>query len=236
MHSTSSLWRRGSWLLSIAAAAMLVGCASGPSTYTASVQSYASMAGVPLPTTYRIELLPSQIRNQNNFAAIENAAQLALSSVGLQQAANPAQAHLVVQIDAISMVNPSAPSYDPALYGPPGMYGWGFGHPWAPGPWGAGPWGGPGPNLWAADASFPIIHRSVNVVMRNTKTQGIVYETSAQYNDMQTQDPQIWNMLFSAALNDFPNPPQGVRQVQASTAPPVAPAMAPTPAAAAGKK
>lgn len=229
MHSSSSLLRRGSTLLAIAATAALVGCASGPTTYTASVQSYASMASVQLPTTYRIELLPSQIRNQDNFAVIENAAAAALNSVGLQKAANPTQAHLVVQIDAISVVNPSAPGYDPALYGPPGMYGWGFGHPWAPGPWGAGPWGGPGPGMWAAESAFPIIHRSVNVVMRNAKTQGIVYETSAQYNDMQSQDPQIWTMLFSAALNDFPNPPQGVRQVQTTIVPPTTATNAATP-------
>ena len=222
MHPTSSLLRRGSWLLGLAATAALVGCASGPTTYTASVQSYTSMANVQLPTTYRIELLPSQIRNQDNFAVIENAASAALNSAGLQKASNPTQAHLVVQIDAISVVNPSAPGYNPALYGPPGMYGWGFGHPWAAGPWGAGPWGGPGPQMWTEESAFPIIHRSVNIVMRNAKTQGIVYETSAQYNDMQSQDPQIWSMLFSAALNDFPNPPQGVRQVQTVIAPPAA--------------
>ena len=133
MPSTSSLLRRSSWLLSIAATAALVGCASGPTTYTASVQSYASMAGVQLPTTYRIELLPSQIQHQQNFSLIANAAQQALNSVGLQQAANPTQAHLVAQIDAISVVNQRSPGYDPALYGPPGVYGWGYGQPWAPG-------------------------------------------------------------------------------------------------------
>ena len=69
-------------------------------------------------------------------------------------------------------------------------------------------------------------HRSVNLVMRDAKTQRIVYETSAQYNDMQGNDPQIWGILFSSALNDFPNPPQGVRQVQTTIAPatPTAPA------------
>lgn len=218
MRPTSSFLRRGSWILSLAATAALVGCASGPATYQASVQSYASMAGIQLPTTYRIELLPSQIQHQQNFSVIANAAQQALQRVGLQPAANPAHAHLVVQIDAISVANRSAPSYNAA----PGVYGWGFGRPWAQGPWGPGPWMGPGPDPllgWAMDPTFPVTHRSVNVVMRNAKTQGIVYETSAQYNDMQMQDPQIWNMLFNAALNDFPNPPQGVRQVQATVAP-----------------
>lgn len=222
MHTSSALLRRGCYLLGIAATAALVGCASGPTTYTASVQSYSSMANVQLPTTYRIQLLPSQISNQDSFAVIENAASNALNNVGLQKAADPTQAHLVVQIDAISVVDPSAPGYNPALYGPPGMYGWGFGHPWAPGPWGAGPWGGPGPYMWTPAVSFPIIHRSVNLVMRNAKTQGIVYETSAQYNDMQSNDPQIWGILFASALNGFPNPPQGVRQVQTVIQPPAA--------------
>lgn len=232
MHPTSSLLRRGGWLVSVAAVAALAGCASGPSTYTASVQSYASMAGVPLPTTYRLELLPSQIQHQQNFAVIANAAQQALDSVGLQKAANPTQAHLVAQIDAISVVNPSTSSYDPALYGPPGVYGWGYGQPWAPGPWGSGPWGGWGMDSgWGMTASFPVYHRSVNIVLRNAKTQSIVYETSAQYNDMQTRDPQIWRVLFGAALNDFPNPPQGVRQVDTTLLPAASAPTAPAPAA-----
>lgn len=65
MRTTSSL------LLSLAAAALLAGCASGPTTYTTSVQSYSGMAGVQLPTTYRIELLPSQVQNQQSFGVIE---------------------------------------------------------------------------------------------------------------------------------------------------------------------
>ena len=103
MRTTSSL------LLSLAAAALLAGCASGPTTYTTSVQSYSGMAGVQLPTTYRIELLPSQVQNQQSFGVIEASAQQALDQVGLRPAADPTQAHLVVQIDAISVANTTTP-------------------------------------------------------------------------------------------------------------------------------
>ena len=220
MRTTSSL------LLSLAAAALLAGCASGPTTYTTSVQSYSGMAGVQLPTTYRSELLPSQVQNQQSFGVIEASAQQALDQVGLRPAADPTQAHLVVQIDAISVANTTTPYNDSAFYAPPGVYGWGYGRPWTPGPWGPGPFG-PGPAMaWATDFPSTVYHRSVNLVMRDAKTQRIVYETSAQYNDMQGNDPQIWGILFSSALNDFPNPPQGVRQVQTTIAPatPTAPA------------
>lgn len=221
MCPKSSLLRRSSLLLGMAATAVLVGCASGPSTYTTSVQSYSGMTGIQLPTTYRIELLPSQIQHQQDFGVIENAAQQALNKVGLQAAANPTEAHLVVQIDAINVADRSAPpAYDAAYYGGPGVYGWGFGRPWTPGPWGPGPFG-PGPAMgWAMDFPTTVFHRSVNLVMRDAKTQRIVYETSAQYNDTQSNDPQIWGILFNSALNDFPNPPQGVRQVQITVTPP----------------
>lgn len=234
MQSIPSFLRRCCSWSALAATAFLVGCASGPVTYTTSVQSYSSMAGITLPNTYRLELLPSQIQNQQNFAVVEIQAQKALSNVGLQPAADPAQAPLVVQIDAISAASPSGPAYAP-YYGPASVYGWGFGRPWTPGPWGPGPWGhGPwgGPAVgWAFDAPPTIYHRSVNLVIRDAKNQRIVYETSAQYNDLRANDSMIWGLLFNAALNDFPNPPQGVRQVQTTVTPiPATPASHPAPA------
>ena len=234
MRQKHSLLRRFCVFLGIATTAALVGCASGPVTYTTTVQSYSSMSGIALPTTYRIELLPSQVQNQQSFAAIEIAAQQALAKVGLQAATDPAQAPLVVQIDAISAASPGLPSYGP-YYPGPGMYGWGMGRPWMYGPWAPRPWG-PGPAVgWVYDAPSTIYHRSVNLVIRDARNQRIVYETSAQYNDLRASDRIVWGILFNSALNDFPNPPQGVRQVQTTVAP-VTTTPTPTPAPAPQKK
>jgi hypothetical protein len=52
-------------------------------------------------------------------------------------------------------------------------------------------------------------YRAVSIVMRDIKTQQIVYETSAQRQDVWTDDPAIFGILFDAALTGFPKPPQG---------------------------
>ncbi|MNE83918.1 hypothetical protein D3C80_1807760 [compost metagenome] len=50
--------------------------------------------------------------------------------------------------------------------------------------------------------------------MREQRTQRIVYETSAVHEDVWTNDPAIFGVLFDSALSGFPNPPQGTRQVR----------------------
>lgn len=92
---------RSRWLVAalVGATLALGGCASGPRTITSQVQSYASMQQVRLPTTYRMEILPSQ-EQQTSFSQIEYAAQEALQRVGLKRAAQPEQARLVVQVGA----------------------------------------------------------------------------------------------------------------------------------------
>jgi hypothetical protein len=64
--------------------------------------------------------------------------------------------------------------------------------------------------------------------MRDIKTQQIVYETSAQRQDVWTDDPAIFGILFDAALTGFPKPPQGQRNVRTVIQPPGA---QPSPAA-----
>ena len=78
-------------------------------------------------------------------------------------------------------------------------------------------------------------YRAVSIVMRNTKTQAIVYETSAQRQDVWTDDPAIFGILFDAALTGFPRPPQGTRAVRTVIQPLPAPGapQAGTPATAA---
>ena len=71
--------------------------------------------------------------------------------------------------------------------------------------------------------------RAVKLVLRDAQSQRIVYETSAQYDEVRVNDDTIWQVLFDAALTGFPAPPAGPRQVTLLPAP--APAEAPAPQA-----
>lgn len=218
--------RRWAAVALVAAAAVLAGCASGPRQITSNVQSYASMAGIPLPATYRLELLPSQSQ-QSSFIKVEAAAEKALQRVGLTRDPRPDLARLVVQVGAnASQGRAYHPAYDDWFYGP--RFGFGMG------------WGGPrmGMGIHWMDTPPMVYYRGVKLVLRDQQTQKIVYETSAAYDEVWMDDNLIWNILFDAALTDFPHPPQGSRTVRTTLTPLAAPAAttsAPTPAAPAPK-
>lgn len=192
-------------LAAVAAAALaLAGCATGPREITSNVTSYSTLAQLPVPPTYRMELLPSMAQQQS-FAQIERQAEQALQRVGLTRDEAPGKAKLVVQIMA-------AASYGRAsnwpYYGGPGpMFGWGLGY-------GGGRWGGGMGMGWMMDVPPMVYYRSVKLVMRDQQTQKIVYETSAAYDEVWTDDRVIYSVLFDAALTGFPNPPQGDRAVR----------------------
>lgn len=207
--------RRWAMAALLAATAVLAGCASGPRQITSNVQSYASMAGVQLPATYRMELLPSQTQQQS-FAKVEAAAEKALQRVGLTRDPRPDLARLVVQVGATaSQGRAYHPAYDDWYYGPRFGFGMGFG----------GPRMGMGMN-WM-DAPPMVYYRGVKLVLRDQQTQKIVYETSAAYDEVWMDDNVIWNVLFDAALTDFPNPTQGSRTVRTTLTPPAPPAASP---------
>lgn len=209
-----AITRRWAVTAIVSAAAALAGCASGPRDIVANVESYSSMAGVTLPATYRMELLPSQ-NQQQNFARIEHAAQAALQRVGLTRDSHPEQARLVVQIGATaSQSRAYHPAYDDWFYGP--RFGWGMG------------FGGPrvGFGMHWMDTPPLVQYRAVKLLLRDQQTQKIVYETSAQYDEVRLNEELIWGILFDAALSDFPHPASGTRQVRTTLTP--LPDVAPT--------
>ncbi|MFD2754788.1 DUF4136 domain-containing protein [Comamonas terrae] len=211
------------WIYAIAltATALLAGC-STVREVNSTVQSYSSLGAIPAPPTYRLETLPSQ-QGQLSFPAIEAQAQQALARVGLTR--DDARASLVVQISAVARYArdyASWPYYDP-YWGP--RWGWGmsYGRGWG--------WGFGGGMFNEPPLEY---YRAVSLVMRDIKTQQIVYETSAQRQDVWTDDPAIFGILFDAALTGFPRPPQGSRNVRTVIQPvqAAAPAAAATPAPA----
>lgn len=181
---------------------VLAGCATGPREITSSVSSYSTLPQLPAPATYRMELLPSMAQQQS-FALIESQAEQSLQRVGLTRNEVPGQAKLVVQVMA-------AASYGRAsnwpYYGPGPMFGWGMGY--------GGRWGGGMGMGWMMDVPPMVYYRSVKLVMRDQQSQQIVYETSAAYDEVWTDDRVIYRVLFEAALTGFPQPPQGTRAVR----------------------
>lgn len=189
-------------------AAVLAGCAS-TRTVDSDVRSFSTLAALPSPATYRLERLPSQQAQAASFAPIEALAQQSLARVGLQR--DDANARLIAQVGASGSY--ATPAYWP--YGgpyPSWSLGLGYGGRWG---WGMGA-------NWMMDRPPTLHRREVSLVLRDAATQQIVYETSAVYEDVWTNDPAIFGILFDAALTGFPRPPAGPRQVRTTLAPPTA--------------
>ena len=206
-------------LVALTATALLAGC-STVREVNSTVQSFSALNTIPVPATYRLETLPSQ-QGQVNFAAVEAQAQHALARVGLTR--DDSRASLVVQISAMARYArdwASWPYYDP-YWGP--RWGWGMSY-------GRGFGWGFGGGMMFNEPPLEY-YRAVSIVMRDIKTQQIVYETSAQRQDVWTDDPAIFGILFDAALTGFPKPPQGPRNVRTVIQPPAAQPASGAPAA-----
>lgn len=181
--------------LALTAALLLGGCA-GTRIVEGDVQSYSRLPALPSPATYRIERLPSQ--QDPSFDPIVALAQQALGRAGLQPAsAGQGQAALIAQIGVQAGQVPRRDLYAP--------------HPWSLGWYGPG-WGTRG--LWRMGEPTPLHRRAVSVVLRDARTQDVVYETSAVHEDVWVIDPDVYGVLFDAALAGFPQPPTGPRQVR----------------------
>lgn len=197
-------------LLLLGAAALLAGC-SGMRLVDSDVTSFArwtpAAAGAP-GSTFRFERLPSQERqilapSDLSQDQLEAAAVQALSRYGLVH--KPDAALLVVQIGMTSVLQPAG-------------YGSGF-------------YGAPGVSLGTGTAgnfiglSFPVMRydpplymRELSLVLRDSRSNAVVYETRARHSSSWGDGRAIWPAMLEAALNGFPNPPQGTRRVNVEIA------------------
>jgi hypothetical protein len=167
------------------------------------VKSFSTLTTVPAPATFQLERLPSQ--QGQEFDTILALAEQSLQRAGLQR--DDAAPRLRVQI---SVESGSVPRYDP--YGP-----YGFNGGWSVGGWYGGGFGMR--SIWRMGDPTPLHHRAVGVVMRDAQTQKVVYETSAVHDDVWVQDPEVYGLLFDAALTGFPQPPSGPREVRMTLQP-----------------
>jgi hypothetical protein len=198
----------------VLAALFMVAALSGCATrwvVDSEVQSFSSlpMADVATGATYRFERLPSQREGDaaRSAEALEAMAAPALERVGLKR--DDAAARYTAQIGA--RVTPTlSPWADPWFYpawGPGPRYGWGLGY--GRGWYGGGGWYGPA----FPQASNPWYLREVSVVLREQASNKVVYETRARNDGPYNLDAAVLPVMFQAALQGFPNPPQGERRV-----------------------
>lgn len=192
----------------LCAALVLAGCSTGPKMVEGQVQSFSAMATVPTPTTYRLVRLPSQ--QVLSFDPIAALAEQAFARAGLQRddTAPRLIAQIGIQADRVARRDALAPYGGYGGYGPVSPFGWsawyGSGRSWGIG------FGG----LWNVYEPSPLHRRSVSITLRDAATQTVVYETSAVHEDVWVSDPGVLGVLFDAALNGFPLPPQGPREVR----------------------
>lgn len=187
-------------------AATLSGCATSW-VVDSDVKSFSSLGTAPLSTTYRFERLPSQQADAARQESLEAMAAAALEKVGLRRDdARPAySAQIGVRVTA-----GLSPWADPWLFdGPWGYGGYGY-HGYARRWYGGGWYGGPG---FMPPAANPWYEREVSIVLRDIGSNRVVYETRARNDGPYNVSSTILPVMFDAALQGFPNPPQGERRV-----------------------
>jgi hypothetical protein len=224
LSSTPTTPRRAGLATAALALGLLGGCAS-VYRVDSQVQSFARWADAPpasaatapaasaipqAPQLYRFERLPSQTtdsaaRGQNELEAL---ARTALAKNGWSLADSGVSVRWTVQVDAGTLKLPRAPWEEP----------WdGFGY------WGG--YGFPGRDhvvtgrgqvIWAPvfmRMDLPYYQRKVSLLIRNAANGQVVYETHAAHDGRWNSSPELWGAMLDAALQGFPTPPAGVRQV-----------------------
>lgn len=177
------------------AVSLLAGCAS-TFLVDSNVRSFSSLAALPAQPTYRFERLPSQ--QEPGQAQLEAMADAALHRAGLRRDdANPRYA---VQVSG--RLQPTlSPWADPWRWGD----GWGVGyHRRGLGLGFGGPWGG---------LESPWYHREVAIVVRELPSNRVVFESHASNDGPWLDNNTVFPAMFQAAMQGFPNPPQGLRRV-----------------------
>ncbi|NIC41382.1 hypothetical protein [Aquabacterium sp. A08] len=195
--------------LACASALWLGGCA-GVIRLDNDVQSYPRWPAQAAPAAgdrFRIERLPSQTRAAPEQTQLEGWVAERLVAAGLvpTSADAPQGARWSVEVSARSLQMPHAPWEHPVDRWPgPGLAGRDYVVT------GSGrlvrlpPFAGMAP---------PYYQREVAVLLRDTRTGVVAYETRAAHDGPWHDTPVLWQALVQAALDGFPQPPTGPRRV-----------------------
>jgi hypothetical protein len=174
----------------LGAAALLAGCA-GSYLLDNQVQSFSHIAALPANPTFRFERLLSQQIDPVQ-ANIEALADPALFAAGLKRDDSAPVYSVQVSARVQQVLSP---------YAEPWGMGFGF--------WGRH--GGIGAGFPRMES--PWFQREVGVVVREVATHKVVYETRAVNDGPWLDNTVVLPAMFRAALQGFPNPPQGPRRV-----------------------
>ena len=203
--------RAFSALAALLLTAGLAGCATSW-VVDSDVKSFSSLGTVAPGATYRFDRLPSQQADGARQESLEAMAGAALDKAGLRR--DDARPQYTAQVGARVTAGLS-PWADPWLYNGPWGYGYGgygyYGRRWYGGGWYGGPAFAPPANPW--------YEREVSVVLREAGSNRVVYETRARNDGPYTSSAAILPVMFEAALQGFPNPPQGERRVNLELSP-----------------
>ncbi len=196
---------------------LLLGACAITRTVDSTVQSFSTLENVSAqPLTYQLVPLPSQQARPDTYAAVAPLADAALARVGLKRVDAVPQllAEFTVRRESGYMQGPWYPN---GPFGGNWRYGWqggfGFGY-------GSGLRGG----MLLRDLPHMLYRHEVHLVLRDAASQQTVYETSASNEDVWTDMPAVFGVLFDAALAGFPYPPAGPRTIRL---PMIAPAAVP---------
>lgn len=190
---TKSPWAR---VLLLASVLLFAGCA-GTFTLENTVQSFTQVTTLPPPATFRFDQLPSQ-RTPAGMQ-MQAMAEGALRQAGLQR--DDVHPRYSVQVGARvqQVLSPWAAPYA----------GWGWGPGWG---WRRHGWMG-------ADLDQRWFERDVSIVIRDLQADGkVVYETHAHSDGPWLDNGPILPAMFQAAMQGFPNPPPGPRQINVQLA------------------
>ncbi|MFW5329825.1 DUF4136 domain-containing protein [Hydrogenophaga sp. ZJX-1] len=181
---------------------------SFPRWSEATVTGQAPAAVPTAPQSYRFDRLPSQTRGQAaaDQDQLEQLARAALGQVGWQLAEPGAPARWTVQVGAATLRLPYAPWESPwdRRWGGFGLMGrdyvvTGSGHViWTP---------------MFMPMDWPYYQRKVSLLIRQAGSGEVVYETHAAHDGRWNSSPELWRAMLDAALQGFPTPPAGTRQV-----------------------
>lgn len=190
------------WMTGWAMAALLLlsGCAS-MRLIESDVNSHSQWPSGQAPGRFHFERLPSQQAQAARQDAVEAAALPALKKAGFTLAAPGTTPEYVIQVAS------RLTRYDRAPWDDPYPWGWNTGLFY-----GGRYYRGASLGL-SFYAPQPYYVQDVSVLIRDARTQRVLYETSARH-DGRWADDAVRGTLFEAAMKDFPQPAISPRRVR----------------------
>jgi len=183
------------WLIAMVASVLLGGCAL-PRMIDSDVQSFVGTPAAVAGASYRFERLPSQQAQGAAHERVEALAEEALGRVGLVR--NEAQAHYSIQVTVGVVQFQPEPRHTRSRH---------FGGPYMAA---NGSLFYPGPMLILEP---PWYSHTVHLLLRDTTTAQVAFESTASFDGPWSDSANLLPAILEAALQGYPNPPQGLRKV-----------------------